>query len=255
MTATSLVDQQVPVSPVELLPRAPTMPGHVRAVAVVVLARALAVDGVVAVGVVHVAVLVVVLAVARLVLGLVDVCLEIGMVGVDAGVQDRHLGAARARAPGRRRVDVVVLGAVDQRPLQRVEGIVGGGRGELREVGLGVGHVRMAREALAQRIGGLARARLHEGEPAAANGAEAPRGAALERAQDLVLALLGHALLEAHQQLARSRRRRRGGGSGENGQQGGEHDQEASHRASLAPRDGCGTRGGTPGFPLGVSAQ
>ena len=107
----------------------------------------------------------------------------------------------------------------------------------------------MAREALAQRIGGLARARLHEGEPAAANGAEAPRGAALERAQDLVLALLGHALLEAHQQLARSRRRRRGGGSGENGKQGGEHGQEASHRPSLAPREGPAQEGEPHPFP------
>ena len=71
-TASSLVDQQIPAIPTPLLAR-PDDAGDVGAVPVVVLARALAVDRVEAVGVVDVAVLVVVLAVVRLVGALVEV--------------------------------------------------------------------------------------------------------------------------------------------------------------------------------------
>ena len=190
-------------------------PADVGAVPVVVLSRSLPLDHVPAVGVVDVAVLVVVLAVVRLVVALVDVRREVGMVGVDPGVEDRHLGAARARRPGARRVDVVVLRAVDQRVVERVEGVVR--RLLLRsledEVRLGVGDAVGAPEPLPERVRGLARARPHDRQPAAADATgEAAPDPAARRGEDVLLALLRHSLLEADQETPRHGRRGRARG-------------------------------------------
>ena len=139
-----------------VVPAAADDAGHVGAVAVVVLARALALDGVAAVGVVDVAVLVVVLAVVRLVRRSCRCCPTRSGWSVSMPVSRiADLGAAGPRVPGLRRVDVVVAGRVDQRVLEGVERVVGRLRGEL-----GGSRARRRRprgspgEPLAQGVGG-----------------------------------------------------------------------------------------------------
>ena len=222
-TGTSPADQQIPELPFALLPRPGHDPRHVRAVPVVVLARALPLDRVPPVGVVDVAVLVVVLAVVRLVRAPEHVRREVRVVGVDARVEDPDLRAAGPRAPGLRRVDVVVLGRLDDGVVERVEGVVGGlgRRGGLDEVGLGVGHAVHAAQAPAQQVRGPARARTYYGQPAAAHGGEAPRGAPVHRGEDPLLALARDAVLEPHEELPGHGRRGGAGGRREHEQDGG----------------------------------
>ena len=182
LTASSLVDQQVPETPTSLLPRPADDAGDVRAVAVVVLARSLALDHVEAVGVVDVAVLVVVLAVVRLVLALVDVARR----GRGGRCRSRCRGSppwrsssACPRRPARRCRGR--SGESISAYWRRVEGVVGRlVRGELEEVGLGVGDLGAAGEPLAQGAGRAARARPHDDQPAAADRLEALRDAAVE---------------------------------------------------------------------------
>ena len=212
LIGTTLVDQQMPATPKELLPRPPTMPATWLPWPLSSSTRALPLDRVVAVGVVHEAVLVVVLAVVRLVAALVDVVLQVGVIGVDPGVQDPDLRARGARAPGGGRVDVVVLAAVYHRPVARVIGVVGrlDRGGELEVVRLRVRHVRMGSQAAKQDLGGKPGARADHHEPSSPDLVEALGDAPLERCKDVSLATLRHPLVEAHEQAAgRSRRRRR----------------------------------------------
>lgn len=130
------------------------------------------------------------------------------MVGVDPGVDNRDLRAARPLGPGGRRVDVISARAVSDRPLQRVQRVVRrlGGVGELVVVGLGVGDIGMVREPLAQQRQGDPRARLDERQAAAFDAGKALRQPALQCGEDLLLAVLRRALLKADQQLAGGRR-------------------------------------------------
>jgi hypothetical protein len=94
----------------------------------------------------------------------------------------------------------VIVGGVDEGVLEGIEGIVGRLGGELEEVGLGVGDLGPAGEALAQGAGRAAGARAHDDQAAAADRVEALRDAAVERGEHALLALAGDALLEADQQ-------------------------------------------------------
>src|SRR4029453_17711985 len=134
------------------------------------------------------------------------------------------------------RVDVVVLRALGERVVERVEGVVGRLllRLEQEEVRLGVGHAVDAAESLHQRVGGLSGAWAHDDEPAAANGAEAAPDPAVRRREDALLALLRHALLEAHEDAPGSGRTLSARGSREHqrGRTGGDERPPQRHRAA-----------------------
>jgi hypothetical protein len=92
--------------------------------------------------------------------------------------------------------------AVQQRPLEGVEGIVGnaGLRCEQEEVRLGGADGSIAQEALAQGVGGFARTRANPDEPTTANRAEALHDAAPFGSHHRVLCRGGYALVEADEQ-------------------------------------------------------
>jgi hypothetical protein len=141
------------------------------------------------------------------------------MVEVDAGIEHRDLRAAGPRAPGVRRVDVVILRAVAERVLGRIERVVRRLRGrEVEVVALGVGDLGPAREPPAQDPQRDPRAWPDERQPAVADRPEA-LGDPARVAQCRSLAVLRRFPVEPDEQLpagsggrrARGRARRQGG--------------------------------------------
>ena len=106
--------QHSPVTPFLLLPFAPMIPAMWVPWPCIVIPGALAVDHIPAPAVVDDAVVVVVLAVGRVLGVLPQIALEIGMVALHAGVEHRHLRAARPLVPRGGRVDVVVVLLLDR---------------------------------------------------------------------------------------------------------------------------------------------